>query len=169
MLPKLNKIKGVHPGSLLKWELDRRNLRSAELAQEIGEHKQTLSAIINKRRSVNPNLSIKLSKFFRTDPDYFMLLQASYDVKRAKIDLENIPAPTVREILFWDTNFSSIDWNKNRRAVIQRIFERGSYEEIEEIISFYGRDIVAGELLTMKESYLPSFENNVRAHNLATA
>ena len=81
MLPRLNKIKGIHPGTLLRGALDNQNLKGSELAEAIGEHKQTISAILNKRRAINPGLSIKLSKVFKTEKDYFMLLQSSYDVK----------------------------------------------------------------------------------------
>ena len=88
MLPKLSKIKGVHPGAILRRELKIRNLKSNDLAVCISEHKQTISAILNKRRSINPKLSIKLSKQFNVDDDYFMLLQSSYDVKIATLEFE---------------------------------------------------------------------------------
>ena len=83
MLPELAKVKGVHPGAILKRELKAQSLKGIELATSIGEHKQTISALLNKRRDINPKLSIKLSKHFNVEEDYFMLLQASHDVKKA--------------------------------------------------------------------------------------
>jgi len=167
MLPRLNKIKGIHPGTLLKWELKNRNLKSNQLADAIGEHKQTISAILNKRRAVNPNLSIKLSREFKTDPDYFMLLQASYDVKKAESEIRTTPNMNkLRKVLFWDTNFENIDWDKNRKAVIKRVLERGNKTEINEIISFYGRKTISKELKSIKNSRLPSFEKNIKDFNL---
>lgn len=168
MLPRLNKIKGIHPGKLLKWELDNRNLKSSELALKIEEHKQTLSAIINQKRKINPILSIKLSKFFKTDRDYFMLLQASYDVKR--VEEPKIKATPnlnkIRRVIFWDTDFDKIDWDKNKKAVIKRILERGNKTEINEIISFYGKKTVSKEIKSIKESHLSSFEHNIKGYNL---
>lgn len=168
MLPRLNKIKGIHPGTLLRWELNNRNLKGSELADAIGEHKQTISAILNKRRDMNPSLSIKLSKEFKTDNDYFMLLQASYDVKLvAESEIKNTPnLNNIRRVLFWDTNFNTIDWNKNKKAVIQRILERGSKTEINELISFYGRKTISKEIKSIKKSFLPSFEKTITEHNL---
>lgn len=168
MLPRLNKIKGIHPGTLLRWELKNRNLKGCELADAIGEHKQTISAILNKRRDINPSLSIKLSKEFKTDKDYFMLLQASYDVKiMAESEIKNIPnINNIRKIIFWDTDFSKIDWDKNKKAIIKRILERGNKTEINEIISFYGRKAISKEIKSIKNSYLPSFEKNILEHNL---
>ncbi|MEX1192605.1 MAG: HigA family addiction module antitoxin [Brumimicrobium sp.] len=168
MLPRLNKIKGIHPGALLRWELDNRNLKGSELALIIGEHKQTISAILNKRRDINPNLSIKLSKVFGTEKDYFMLLQASYDVKKME-ESEEVNTPNIeniRKVLFWDTDFNKIDWNKNKKAIIKRILERGNETEINEIISFYGRKTISKVIQSIKKSYLPSFEKNVRAYDL---
>lgn len=168
MLPRLNKIKGIHPGTLLRWELNNRNLKGSELADSIGEHKQTISAILNKRRDINPKLSIKLSKEFKIDKDYFMLLQASYDVRKTaeseKKDIPNIS--NFRKIIFWDTNFNTIDWNRNSKAVIKRILERGNKKEINEIISFYGRKTISKEIKLMNKSFLPSFQKNIKDYDL---
>lgn len=168
MLPRLNKVKGIHPGTLLRWELDNLNIKGSELADAIGEHKQTISAILNKRRDINPSLSIKLSKVFKTDKDYFMLLQASYDVKLIEeSEIKETPnINNIRRVLFWDTDFNKIDWNKNKKAVIKRVLERGNKTEINEIISFYGKKTISKEIKSIKESYLPSFKKNIIEHNL---
>jgi len=44
----------------------------------------------------------------------------------------------IRRILFWDTNFDLIDWERNRTAIIQRLSERGNEVERAEIARFYG-------------------------------
>ncbi|MEP1489748.1 MAG: HigA family addiction module antitoxin [Algibacter sp.] len=168
MLPQLDKIKGIHPGLILRRELSRQDIRSSELADAMNEHKQTISAILNQRRGINPSISIKLSKRFNVDEDYFMLLQASYEVSitikretKKRPNLDNI-----RKIIFWDTTIDKIDWDKNKRAVIKRILERGNESEINEIISFYGRKTISNEIKSIKKSYLPSFEKNIIEYNL---
>lgn len=107
MLPQLSKIKGVHPGIILSRELKIHGLKGSHLANSIGEHKQTISAILNKRRAINPKLSIKLSKEFNVESDYFMLLQASYDVKiTAESEAKETPnINNFRKVIFWDTSF----------------------------------------------------------------
>jgi hypothetical protein len=40
--------------------------------------------------------------------------------------------------LFWDTDINMIDWQGQKRAVIERVIERGSEEEKGEIKRFYG-------------------------------
>ncbi|NOQ26782.1 MAG: HigA family addiction module antidote protein [Bacteroidales bacterium] len=168
MLPHLSKIKGIHPGAILRRELKIQNLKSNDLAVSIGEHKQTISAILNKRRNINPKLSIKLSKQFNVEDDYFMLLQSSYDVKKAATsELSNTPnINNIRKVIFWDTSFDKIDWDKNKRAIIKRILERGNNIEINEIISFYGKTIIANEIQSIKTSRLPSFKKNIEEYNL---
>lgn len=163
MLPELSKIKGIHPGAILKRELLLRGLKNKELASSLEEHAQTISSILKEKRGVNPNLSIKLGNLLGVDADYFMLLQASHDVIKAQKrktsrtpDLNNI-----RAALFWDTDFNKIDWIKDEKAVVKRIFERGNATEISEIISFYGRDTTEIILKDIQSDYLPSFKENV--------
>ena len=51
-----------------------------------------------------------------------------------------------RKTLFWDTTFDRIDFTAHSRYVINRVFERGTEEEIKEIIRFYGRDTIQKNL-----------------------
>ena len=53
-------------------------------------------------------------------------------------DLSNL-----RPALFWDTDINKIDWHRQRRAIIERVFERGNEEEREEIKRFYGNSTVS--------------------------
>lgn len=168
MLPELSKIKGVHPGAILRRELKIRSVKASELASSIDEHKQTISAVLNKRRDINPKLSIKLSKYFNVDEDYFMLLQASYDVKTVSNSEEkNSPnLNNIRNVIFWDTSIDKVNWDKNRKAVIKRILERGNAIEINEIISFYGRETILNVIKSLTKSRFPSFEKNIKEHDL---
>lgn len=48
----------------------------------------------------------------------------------------------LRTILFWDTRIELIDWLRYKRAVIERVFERGDEQEKEEVVRFYGQAAV---------------------------
>lgn len=167
MLPEISKIKGIHPGAILKRELKNQSMKSSELAKSVNEHKQTISAILNEKRSVNPGLSIKLAKQFGVALDYFMHIQASYDIqielqKDAEKSTPNLN--NIRKILFWDTDFNLLDWEKQKSAIIKRIFERGNDTEIKEIISFYGLSTVKQTIDATKNNFLPSFYQNVNKY-----
>jgi addiction module HigA family antidote len=146
MIQSLTKFNGIHPGAVLKRELKKRGIKPIDLASEIGEHKQTISAILNERRGINANLSVKLAQFFSIDPSFFMHLQAAYEVqqilRRQQLTNQTPNLSIIRKILFWDTNFDKIDWISKKTAVIKRVFERGNEAEIQEIIRFYGKETV---------------------------
>jgi len=167
MIPEISKVKGIHPGAILRREIKSRGLKNKDFAELLHEHAQTISAVLNEKRGINPNLSIKLGMELGVDNDYFMLLQASYDVKIAQDSLSQRETPNlknIRKILFWDTDFNKIDWNKGKRAVIKRVFERGEEKEIKEIINFYGEAYIKNELKSISNIFLPAFESNVNKY-----
>ena len=169
MIPEIAKVKGIHPGAILKRELKRRGLKNKDLALLVNEHAQTIGAILNEKRDINPNLSIKLGLKFGVDSDYFMVLQASYDVKKAESGLIKKETPNlnnIRRILFWDTDFDKIDWIKNSRAIIKRVFERGNDAEIREIIHFYGVNAIKKELKNVDVLVLRSLRHNMKLYKI---
>lgn len=167
MLPEISKIKGVLPGAVLSRELKKRGWESKQFAISIGEYPQTINAIQKGRRGINPALSIKLGEKLGVNAEYFMLLQAGYEVEKKKQEMfNNQTKPDVaifQKALFWDTNIDKIDWLKQKRAVIRRVFERGTETEIKEIISFYGKKAVV-EILSSVPQYLPSLAENAKQY-----
>jgi hypothetical protein len=67
------------------------------------------------------------------------------------------------KVLFWDTDIDRIDWEKQKKAVIGRIFERENEIEIMEIISFYGKATVKQQLSDMPR-YLPTLSTNIKKY-----
>jgi len=61
--------------------------------------------------------------------------------------------PILQKRIFWDVNFDEIDYDKNARFVIERVFERGDVEDIRQARRYYGDEKIAEILLTAK--YLP--------------
>jgi hypothetical protein len=51
--------------------------------------------------------------------------------------------------LFWDTDINNIDWQKQYKAVIRRVFERGNEKEKSEITRFYGLQKVNSAVSTI--------------------
>lgn len=170
MLPTFNKVKGIHPGAILRRELRKQNIKSVQLARAIDEYPQTINAITKERRGINPGLSIKIGQFFQTSDDYFMLLQASYEVKKITSKNSGHAFPLsnkIRKSIFWDTKIENIDWQEHKRAVIQRVMERGNEKEIHELIQFYGLDMIREEIKSITNTFSPKYEENVRAYILA--
>lgn len=148
MLSISEKYRGIHPGIVLNRELKKRDIKQRPFALSIGEHPQTFNAIIKGRRNLPISLALKIENKLNLNEGDFVLLQTYFDIKQEKEKLQkNIPnISTIRKILFWDTDFEKLDWTKNYKAIIKRIFERGNEEEKQEIIHFYGNEKITEAL-----------------------
>lgn len=91
---------------------------------------------------MNPALAFKIEQALGLEEGYLMVLQAFYDMKEAKLRQHSSNGTPelskLRPGLFWDTDINAIDWHGQKRAVIERIIERGNDEERAEIKRFYG-------------------------------
>lgn len=150
MNTKLDVIKGIHPGIILDRELKQRKLRKGQFALAINEFPQTLGSITKGKRRMNIPLALKIEQALQIEEGYFMILQVFYDIEEEKRK-RNTSQPNLsllRKVLFWDTNIEKINWEKQKRSVIKRVFERGNEVEKKEITRFYGKECINEVLLT---------------------
>jgi len=61
--------------------------------------------------------------------------------------------PALTKRLFWEFVYETIDWQKAYCTVIERVLDRGSDEEWEEMLRFYGKDKVL-QVLKFESTYL---------------
>lgn len=143
----LLKYKGIHPGIILERELEKRSLKKRPFALSVGEYPQTLGEITKGKRNIPVGLALKIEKKLELEEGIIVLLQSYYDIKREKNKMKDTPKLTVfRKSLFWDTDISLIDWNRQYKTVINRVFERGNEDERNETIRFYGKEKVNSAL-----------------------
>lgn len=153
MISNLLSIKGIHPGVILERELKQRKLGKGRFAISLNEFPQTLVSIMKGKRKMNIALALKIEKALNLEEGYLMLLQLFHDIEKVKREQSRQYHPDydkLRSVLFWDTQLEKIDWEKQKRAVINRVFERGNQSEKEEIIRFYGKTTVE-KLLNKRE------------------
>lgn len=136
----LSIVKGVHPGFILDRELKKRQLRKGPFAISLQEYPQTLVSITKGKRRMNINIALKIEMALGMEEGYFMILQVYHDIEEAKKsqNKEHPDLTKLRRVLFWDTKIENINWERQKKAVIKRVFERGNDIEKNEIISFYG-------------------------------
>lgn len=149
METNIHLIKGIHPGLILERELKKRNLAKGAFALSINEFPQTIATITKGKRRMNPALSLKIEHALGLEEGYFLVLQAYCDIAQEKRKLSENHQPDLskfRPVVFWDTDMKLINWDKNKKSVIYRVFERGDEQEIKEIISFYGKETVSNIL-----------------------
>lgn len=150
------KYKGIHPGLVLARELKKRKLKQRPFAILIGEYAQSFNAILQGRRSLPVSLALKIEKQLDLEEGTFVLLQAYYEIEKAKQKEQQLKPDTtkIRPSLFWDTEFAKIQWKKMKLAVISRVFEKGNLMEQKEIVRFYGENEVR-EVLSVQDGRLP--------------
>jgi plasmid maintenance system antidote protein VapI len=141
MTNRFEKYKGIHPGIVLARELEKRSLRQRPFALSIGEHPQTFNAITKGKRNINTAIALKIEKELQLEEGTLLILQAFYDIRLEKLKTESDKPELslLRKSLFWDTDIATIDWDKQYRAIIQRVSERGNEAEKNEIARFYGK------------------------------
>lgn len=84
----------VHPGEvLLELHLSPRGLSVAEAAEALRTTRQTLSAIVAGRRSITPEMALKLERAFGASAESWLGMQRTYDLARARaqVDVSQIP------------------------------------------------------------------------------
>jgi addiction module HigA family antidote len=144
MNSNLNILKGIHPGLVIERELKKRKLRKNSFALKLQEYPQTLTAITKGRRGITTSLALKIEKELGFDEGFLMMLQVYFDIEvEKKKQIQNTPnLKLIRPVLFWDTKFENIDWIKQKKVVIKRVFERGNEVEKKEIKRYYGEATV---------------------------
>lgn len=82
MPKKNNGMLPVHPGEILKEDLMKPlGLTVKGLAGELKLPVSRLSEIVNGRRAINADAALRLSRYFGNTPEFWINLQAAYDLR----------------------------------------------------------------------------------------
>ena len=74
----------IHPGEILKDELDELGLSAAEFARRIEVPANRVSQILACRRAVTADTALRLARWFGTSPELWMNLQQTYELDLAR-------------------------------------------------------------------------------------
>lgn len=74
----------IHPGEILEQELRERGLAHKEFASTVGMPSTVLSAIINGKRNITPDIAVLLEAALGKDASFWLNLQAERDIEEAK-------------------------------------------------------------------------------------
>jgi addiction module HigA family antidote len=76
-----NKLHPVHPGEVLIEEfLKPMGLSQSRVALDIGVHPRRINEIVLEKRSVTADTALRLARYFGTSPQFWLGLQADYDL-----------------------------------------------------------------------------------------
>jgi len=73
--------RAVHPGEILKDELDELGVLPTEFARQIDVPPNRISQIIAGKRSITGDTALRFGHWFGTDPQFWLNLQAQYDIE----------------------------------------------------------------------------------------
>lgn len=77
-------LPAIHPGEFLRELLDDLGTSQAEFARAIGVSAMRVSHVVNGTRPVTAELALLFGRAFGQSPQYWLNLQAGYDLKTAE-------------------------------------------------------------------------------------
>ena len=92
-----NNMPPIHPGEILKEELEELSISARSLAGKLGVPTNRITGILNQKRSITPDTALHLARYFGTSPEFWMNLQQAHDLKMVKqtkgVEIETVVEP----------------------------------------------------------------------------
>jgi len=85
------KRKRTHPGEILKEDfMAPLKLTQTELAKALKTSFRTINEILNEKRSISPEMALRIARYLGTLPDVWLRLQVDYDLFKAKVKTKKL-------------------------------------------------------------------------------
>ncbi|GAB4212506.1 MAG: HigA family addiction module antitoxin [Synechococcales cyanobacterium] len=82
-----NRLPSIHPGQILKLDfLEPSGITPYRLSKDIGVAQTRISEILAEKRSITADTALRLSRYFGTSAQFWLNLQADYDLRQAQAD-----------------------------------------------------------------------------------
>ena len=79
----------IHPGEILKDELEALGISGAELARQLKVPENRMSEIMRGRRNITADTALRLGKWFGNSALFWMNLQKSYELRSTEQKIGN--------------------------------------------------------------------------------
>ena len=79
-----NGMRPVHPGEILRDELNELGLSANAMAKALGVPANRVTTILKGQRGVTADTALRLSRFFGTTPHVWLNLQKTYELRLAE-------------------------------------------------------------------------------------
>jgi len=73
----------IHPGEHLAEQLETLGMSASALARQLGVPANRVTGILNGQRAITGDTALRLGHFFGTSPEFWLNLQATYDLRQA--------------------------------------------------------------------------------------
>ena len=85
----MNRIPNIHPGEILSEDfLKPMGISAYRLSKGANIDQTRISEIIRGKRSVTADTALRLARFFGNSPEFWLNLQAHYDLEQKKRKME---------------------------------------------------------------------------------
>lgn len=79
----MKKLHPIHPGEILRTEfMEPRSITAYRLADDISVPAPRVYDIVREKRAITADTALRLARYFGTTPEFWMNLQAHYDLQR---------------------------------------------------------------------------------------
>lgn len=75
----------AHPGAIVRDAIEETEITISQAAIRLGVARNTLSRLVNGQQGISPEMAIALEDTGWSNADYWMRLQAAYDLAQARL------------------------------------------------------------------------------------
>ena len=101
------KLSPVHPGEILLHEfLEPLGMSQNQLARDLGVPPRRINEIVLKKRRVTADTSLRLARYFKMSPEFWLGLQMDYDLD---VESDNLGDRLAKEV----GRYSGRNWQRN--------------------------------------------------------
>ena len=124
----------VHPGVILREIIGEMGISQSRLAHDIGVSPMRVSYIINGSRPMTGDIALRIGKYLRQSPQFWMNLQSNYDIQIAQekiirklTDIKPVAVIPKSQQWFWQK-----EWlNKEKEA--SKDLKEGRYKDFKKV------------------------------------
>jgi antitoxin HigA-1 len=85
MTSKRNPLAPVHPGEILREEfLEPLDMTPYALAAELRVPRTRIERLVREETAMTPDTALRLARYFNTTPDFWLGIQAQYDIETVR-------------------------------------------------------------------------------------
>ena len=74
-------MRAIHPGEVLREELDCIGLSANQFAMKLHVPANRITTILNGKRAITAETALRLARFFGTTPEFWINLRTAFDLK----------------------------------------------------------------------------------------
>ncbi len=81
-----NGMRPVHPGEILREELEELGMSAKAIARELGVPQNRISDILRGRRGITADTALRLARYLNTTPQLWLNMQKAYELRVAELE-----------------------------------------------------------------------------------